>query len=283
MQPRLPEEDLPSMTLMGHLSELRNRLIKALIGVAVAYAISLTFTEPLWKFVCRPAAQALESLGYPPILYIIDPMDGFNIIWIKLPIVLAIFLSAPWVLYQLWAFIAPGLYRSERRWVVPFTVCSAALFVAGGAFAYLVLFRYGLRFLLSIGRGDGVGAMVSMEHYFGLFVNVVLGVGVMFELPVLIFLLTAIGLVTPRFLVRNSRYAILAIFILAAIITPTSDVVNLTLLAGPMCALFALGVFASYLYTLRREGRAFPWAIAALITGGAGAAGYVAWRRLSSK
>jgi len=263
MQPRLPEEDLPSMTLMGHLSELRNRLIKALIGVAVAYAISLTFTEPLWKFVCRPAAQALESLGYPPILYIIDPMDGFNIIWIKLPIVLAIFLSAPWVLYQLWAFIAPGLYRSERRWVVPFTVCSAALFVAGGAFAYLVLFRYGLRFLLSIGRGDGVGAMVSMEHYFGLFVNVVLGVGVMFELPVLIFLLTAIGL--------------------AAIITPTSDVVNLTLLAGPMCALFALGVFASYLYTLRREGRAFPWAIAALITGGAGAAGYVAWRRLSSK
>jgi sec-independent protein translocase protein TatC len=113
MQPLLPESehDLTSMPLLGHLTELRARLIKALIGVAVAYAISLTFTGPLWKFVCRPAAQALRSLGYPPILYLIDPMDGFNIIWVKLPIVIAIFLAAPWVIYQVWAFVAPGLYR----------------------------------------------------------------------------------------------------------------------------------------------------------------------------
>jgi sec-independent protein translocase protein TatC len=275
----MPAEELSSMLLVEHLTELRARIIKALAGVAVGYGVSLTFTDPLWKFVCRPAAQALEAVGYPPILYLIDPMDAFNIIWFELPIVIAIFLSAPWVLYQLWAFVAPGLYRHERRWAAPFVICSAGLFIAGGTFAYFVLFRYGLTFLLSIGHDQGTGAMVSMERYFGLFVNVVLGVGIMFEVPMVIFLLTAIGLVTPRFLVSNSRYAILAIFTLAAIITPTSDVVNLALLAGPMCALFALGVFASWVYTLRREGRALPWRIAAIGAAGAGAAGYLAWRR----
>jgi sec-independent protein translocase protein TatC len=275
----MQEEDLPSMPLMGHLTELRTRLIRALAGIAVAYAVSLTFTEPLWNFVRRPAAQALSAAGYPPILYIIDPMDSFNIIWFKLPVVVAIFLSAPWVLYQAWAFIAPGLYRNERRWAAPLILCAAALFLTGGTFAYFVLFRYGLTFLLSIGHGEGVGATVSMNYYFALFVNVVLGVGIMFELPMLIFLLTVIGLVTPRFLLRNSRYAILAIFLLAAVITPTSDVMNLALLAGPMCALFALGVFGSYLYTTRQEGRTLPWRLTLLGAGGAGAAGYFLWKR----
>jgi len=251
----MQDDELPSMPLFGHLTELRTRLIRALAGVAVAYGISLTFTGPLWRFVCEPAAQALKAAGYPPVLYMIDPMDPFNIIWFKLPVVVAIFLSAPWVLYQAWAFIAPGLYRNERRWAAPLILCSALLFIAGGVFAYFVLFRCGLTFLLSIGHNEGIGAMVSMNYYFALFVDVVLGVGIMFELPMLIFLLTAVGLVTPRFLVRNSRYAILAIFLLAAVITPTSDVMNLTLLAAPMCGLFALGVFGSYLYTLHREGR----------------------------
>src|SRR5262245_58980973 len=229
------QEDLPTMPLLGHLTELRARLIRALAGIALAYALSLTFTDPLWKLVCRPAAEALKAAGYPPILYMIDPMDSFHIIWFKLPVVIAIFLSAPWVLYQAWAFLAPGLYRDERRWAGTLLVCSALLFVAGGTFAYLVLFRYGLTFLLSIGPGEGVGAMISMNHYFALFVDVVLGVGIMFELPMLIFVLTVIGLVTPRFLVRNCRYAVLAIFLLAAVVTPTSDVMNLALLAGPMC------------------------------------------------
>jgi sec-independent protein translocase protein TatC len=139
--------------------------------------------------------------------------------------------------------VAPGLYRDERRWAGSFVVTASVLFIGGGAFAYLVLFRYGLTFLLGIGRAEGLGAVVSVTHYFSLLVNVVLGVGIMFELPMLILLLTAIGLVTPRFLVRNSRYAILAIFMLATVITPTSDVVNLALLAGPMCALFGVGIF----------------------------------------
>lgn len=273
------EEDLPSMPLVDHLTELRTRLIRAVAGFAAAYAVSLTFTHPLWKLVCRPAAQALTALGYPPTLYVVDPLDGFNIIWIGLPLVSAAFLSAPWILYQIWAFVAPGLYREERRWAGSFAVAASLLFIGGGIFAYLVLFRYGLTFLLGIGREEGLGAVVSVNLYFGLLINVVLGVAIMFELPMLIFLLTAIGLVTPRFLIRNSRYAVLVIFILAAIITPTSDVVNLSLLAGPMCALFALGILASYLYTRHREGHSLPWKVGLVATAGIGGAGYLVWRK----
>jgi len=265
------------MSFVEHLAELRARLIKAVLGLAVAFVVSLTFTDPLWRFVCRPAAQALKTLGYPPQLYVFDPMDGFQIIWVKLPIVWAIFLASPWVLYQLWAFIAPGLYRHERRWVAPVLVGSSGLFILGGVFAYFVVFRYGLTFLLSIAKGNFVVPMVPMDIYFERFVDVVLGVGILFELPVLIFLLTALGLVTPHFLIRHSRYAILAIFILAAVITPSTDVFNLMLFATPMCVLFFLGVLASYLLVLRREGRSFSWRPVAWVAAAAALAGGGTW------
>src|SRR5262245_48525130 len=181
MQVQEAAEDLCAMPLFDHLTELRARVIKAVIGFAAAYAICLTFTAPLWKEVCRPAAGALAALGYAPMLYVSDPMEPFNIVYIKLPIVSAIFLAAPWMLYQLWAFVAPGLYRSELRWTASLLIAAALLFVGGGVFAYLALFRNSLEFLLDIGRSVGSGATVSMERYFGLFVNVVLGAGVTFE------------------------------------------------------------------------------------------------------
>src|SRR5208283_4335666 len=142
---------------------------------------------------------------------------------------------------------------------VPFVLTSAGLFIGGGLFAYFVAFRYGLTFLLSIGAGNHVEPMVSISEYFDLFVNVILGVGLVFELPVLIFFLTLLRIVSPAFLVRHSRYAILIIFIIAAVVTPTPDVFNLMLFALPMCLLFYVGIFAGYLLVLRREGRKFPW------------------------
>lgn len=271
------EEDMLRMSFLEHLAELRARLLRALAGLAVAYFLSLTFTDPLWRFVCRPAAQALQALGYPPQLYVFDPIDGFQIIWVKLPIVWAIFLASPWVLYQFWAFIAPGLYRHERRWAGPLLVGSSGLFIAGGVFAYFVVFRYGLTFLLSIAKGNFVVPMVAMDIYFERFVDVVLGVGILFELPVLIFLLTGLGLVTPGFLVRHSRYAILAIFTLAAVVTPSTDAFNLMLFATPMCVLYFLGVGASYVLALRREGRQLPWKPVALVATSALAVGGGVW------
>jgi sec-independent protein translocase protein TatC len=253
------EDGMLRMSFLQHLEELRGRIIKALWGVAVAFVVSLTFSNELWNFVSQPAVQALKTLGYPQTLKQITPMESFNVIWFKLPVLCAIFLGSPWVLYQVWAFISPGLYRKERRWAVPFVLTSAGLFILGGVFAYFVAFRYGLTFLLSIGSGNHVEPMVSITEYFDLFVNVILGVGLVFELPVLIFFLTLLRLASPAFLVRHSRYAILVIFIIAAVVTPTPDVFNMMLFAVPMCLLFYVGIFAGYLLVLHRENRRFPW------------------------
>ena len=254
------DEGMLRMSFLGHLEELRTRIIRALMGVAVAFVLSLTYCSQLWDFVCQPAVAALKTLGYKEQnLVQIEPMEAFNIIWFKLPVLCAIFLAAPWILYQVWAFIAPGLYKRERRWAAPFVLGAGGLFIFGGFFAYFVVFRFGLTFLLSIGQGNHVVAMVSMTEYFDLFVNVMLGVGLIFELPVLIFLAILLRLVTPSFLMNHSRYAILAIFIIAAIVTPTPDVFNLMLFAVPMCFLFYIGIFAGYLLVLHREDRRFPW------------------------
>jgi len=266
--PRVPveeedEEDggMLRMSFLEHLEELRKRIIYALYGFGAAFLICIVFCYQLWDFVRAPAVDALTKIGVnPPDLVVNEPMEGFSIIWVKVPLVFALFLGSPWVLYQVWAFIAPGLYQKEKRLAVPFVLSTAGLFITGGLFAYFVAFRYGLAFLLGIGLSNGVRPLVTITHYFDLFVNVMLGVSLVFELPVAIFFLTLLHLASPRFLLEHSRYAVLAIVILAAIITPTPDFFNLMLFAVPMCLLFFIGVFASYLLVLKREGRKFPWA-----------------------
>jgi sec-independent protein translocase protein TatC len=254
------ERGMLRMSFMEHLEELRSRVLRALLGVIVAFLVSLSFANPLWRLVANPATNALKHLGVnPPTLTIIKPMEGFNIIYLKLPLLVSIFLGSPWILYQVWAFISPGLYKREKRWAIPFILCTAGLFIAGGLFAYFVAFRYGLEFLLGIGRDANVTPMVSVNEYFDLFVNVTLGVGLVFEMPVLIFFLTLLRIASPRFLLRHSRYAILAITIIAAIVTPTPDVFNMMIFAVPMVMLFFVGVFVSHLLVLKREGKKFPW------------------------
>jgi sec-independent protein translocase protein TatC len=261
-EPEEEEDGMLRMSFLGHLEELRRRIFMMLIGVAVAFTLSLTFCNPLWKAVAAPATDALTALGIdPPNLVAITPMEQFNIIWFKLPTLVAIFLSSPWIVFQVWGFISPGLYKKERRFAAPFILCSAGLFIAGGCFAYFVAFRFGITFLLGVGRDVGVTPMVSMSEYFDLFVNVMLGIGLVFELPVIIFFLTLIRVVSPKFLIAHSRYAILGIVIVAAVVTPTPDIFNLLLFAVPMCMLFYVGIFASYILVLKREGRRLPWNI----------------------
>ena len=254
------EEGMLRMSFMEHLEELRSRIIKALYGLAIAFVLSLVFAGKLWDIISDPAVEALKHLGVnPPRLAQLTPMEGFTVIWVKLPLLCSVFLASPWIVYQLWAFISPGLYKRERRWALPFVLLTAGLFIAGGFFAYFLAFRFGLEFLLSIGMANNVQPVVSISEYSDLFVNVTLGVGLVFELPVLIFLLTLLHVASPRFLFRHSRYAILAIVIIAAIITPTPDAFNLMLFAVPMCALYFVGIFFSYLLVLKREGQRFPW------------------------
>jgi sec-independent protein translocase protein TatC len=248
------------MSFLEHLEELRKRLLLAVGGIGVAFFLCLFFSDELWNVVVSPATAALTHLKViPPTLRQISPMDSFRIMWMELPILAAVFLASPWLMYQVWAFIAPGLYKRERRWAAPFVLSSAGLFIVGGLFAYFVAFRYGLEFLLGLALGKGVDPSISMTEYYDLFVDVMLGVGIIFEIPVILFLLTLIRVASPSFLIKHSRYAILIIVILAAVITPTGDVFNLALFATPMIVLFYVGIFASWILVLHREKRRFPW------------------------
>lgn len=291
------EDGMLRMSFLDHLGELRSRIIRALVGFGVVFLGCLVFSNQLWlivqapaveafhrltiqaqesddakvKEVCKapatqatspPCAQATKAAAEPKIsgsLVGIDPMEQFSILWMWTPLVASLFVGSPWILYQIWAFIAPGLYKSERKWAVPFVLTTAGLFITGGLFAYFIAFRYGLTFLLGLGGFAGIRPMISIDKYFELFVDVMLGVSAIFEMPIIIFFLILLRLATPKFLMEHSRYAILAIVILAAIITPTPDVFNLMLFAVPMCLLFFVGVFAGYLLVLHREKKKFPW------------------------
>jgi sec-independent protein translocase protein TatC len=261
------DEGMLRMSFLEHLEEMRTRIIRALMGFGVAFLFCIVFCYQLWDFVRAPSVDALTKIGVkPPSLYVNEPMEAFSIIWVKVPLVFALFLASPWVFYQIWAFIAPGLYQKEKRLALPFVLSTAGLFILGGCFAYFVAFRFGLAFLLGIGLSNGVIPIVTITHYFDLFVNVILGVALVFELPIAIFFLTVLHQASPRFLMQHSRYAILAIVIVAAIITPTPDFFNLMLFAVPMVLLYFVGVFASYLLVLKREGKRFPWVKVILFT-----------------
>jgi sec-independent protein translocase protein TatC len=257
-EPGDDDEGMLRMSFLEHLEELRSRLIKMLVGFGVIFLACMAAARPLWDIVQAPAADALKKIGHGK-LVAIGVMEQFSIIYVWVPVVAAIFLGSPWIVYQIWAFIAPGLYKRERRWAVPFVLITAGLFLLGGVFAYFVAFRYALVFLLGIGQFAGVESMVSIETYFDTFVDVMLGISLVFEMPVVIFFLTLLRVASPSWLLKHSRYAVLAITILAAVITPTPDAFTMTLLAVPMCLLYFVGVFAGYLLVMKREGRRFPW------------------------
>jgi sec-independent protein translocase protein TatC len=259
------DEGMLRMSFLEHLEELRARIVGSLAGMGIAFLCCIVFSERIWKALYRPAVEALKQAGATdPRLFMTTPTEAFSIIWVKIPVLASLFIASPWILYQVWAFIAPGLYKHERQWAAPFVISAASLFVIGGVFAYYVAFPLGLAFLLGIGTSSELGTVITITEYFDLFFNVTLGMGVVFELPVLIFFLSLLRIVTPAFLVRNSRYAILAIVVVAALITPTPDVINLMLISVPMIVLYFSGVLASYLLWLSREKRRFPWLLVLL-------------------
>jgi sec-independent protein translocase protein TatC len=267
------DDTLLRMSFLEHLDELRSRLIRALVGFGAIFLACLAFSDKLWLIVQAPAVEAFRKLGTGGLVGI-NAMEQFEIIWMWTPLVASLFLGSPWILYQVWAFIAPGLYPRERKWAVPFVLTTGGLFILGGLFAYFLAFRYGLTFLLGIGKFAGVTTTLSIDSYFDLFVDVMLGVSLLFEIPVVIFFLVLLRLATPKFLMQHSRYAILGI-IIASFVTPTTDVVNMSLFAVPMCLLFFVGVFAGYILVLHREQQRFPWlkfvlsTLAALLIAGA--------------
>lgn len=242
--------DLRRMSFLDHLEELRQRIIRCLIAVSLGFGVCWVFRDTIYAALAHPIVQALRDLHLDEQLVYTNPVQIFTL-YVRLAMFAGIFLASPYVLWQVWGFISPGLYPHEKRYAFPFTAFCSGLFIMGGAFAYFVAFPAALHFLLDFSHQ--FKPMITADEYFSLATMIIFGMALVFELPVLILVLTVLHLVTPSFLYRNTRYAILLIFVVAAIVTPTPDIPNMMLFALPLTALYFVGIGLSYIVVRSRR------------------------------
>jgi sec-independent protein translocase protein TatC len=252
------EEPGGAMTFFEHLSELRKRIIYSLYAIGIGAFIGIYLSKYLIYWINKPMLKALADAHLDPKLIYTHPAGYLNLV-ITVGVYLGIVLASPIVLYQIWLFVAPALYKHERGAITGFMFSTVFLFLAGIAFGYFITLPYVLHFLVSPGPlfmlQRDVTPMISVNEYFDLILLILLGIGLMFELPVLIFFLSLFGIVTPKFLWKNSKYAILVISVVAAIVTPTPDALTMLVFMAPMIALYFLGIVVSAVVTRRRDRR----------------------------
>ena len=240
--------EMPGMSLMEHLDELRKRIIRSFIFLVVGFGAAWGFRERFVAFIQAPLNRIGKSLVFT------HPMDPLHLD-IQVSLIGGLILASPFILYQVWMFIAPGLYQKERRFVIPFMAATVGLFLTGAAFGYFWVLPGALQILI-VNFGHNFTSMVTIEEYSSFFLSIILGLGISFELPVLIFFLALFGIVTPRFLWKNIRYAILAVFLVAAIICPSPDPWTMCIYAIPMLALYLLGIgVAWWVHPARRKAK----------------------------
>ncbi|MGE5342777.1 MAG: twin-arginine translocase subunit TatC [Candidatus Omnitrophota bacterium] len=235
------------MTFFEHLGELRKRILYSLGFVMIFFMVSWTFVDkiyywlslPLVKFLPRGEKLAFTSLTEPFMMYV------------KLSFIAGLFTAAPFVFHQLWLFISPALHKKEKKMVFPFVLFTTVCFLAGGAFGYFFVFPWACKFFLEVGKN--FHAIITVDEYFSLAANVLLGIALIFELPVLSYVLAKFGILTASFLTRNFRYAIVMIFIIAAVITPTPDAVTQSLFAVPMILLYLLSILIAKVVAPKSE------------------------------
>jgi sec-independent protein translocase protein TatC len=246
-------ETMPTMGFLDHLEELRKRIVYSIIAVGIGCAACWGYRERIYAIMQRPIMDALKKNGLSEKLVYLNPTEPFNL-YLKIAALAGLFLTSPFVLYQVWLFISPGLYRREKRYVTPFMISTIGLFTCGGYFGYKIVYPRALDFLINFGKQ--FTPMITIGEYTHLFLSIVLGMGLIFEMPILVFFLAFMGILSPGFMLKHFRYAILIIFIIAAIVTPTPDVVNMCIFAAPMVALYAVSVGVAWVvHPKQREAR----------------------------
>ena len=228
------------MPLTAHLEELRTRMIRILVVLGIGFVACYAFKDDLFAIITHPLRGALPANSF--MIYTNLPEAFF--IHMKIAFFASLFLTAPFTLYQIWKFISPGLFPEEKHYVVPFVVTASLLFIAGILFGYFIVLPPAFAFFMTF-SSDMLKPMISFREYISLLLKFLLAFGISFELPVFLFFLAKIGLVNAKMLSRYRRYAILAIFVAAAILTPTPDVVTQTLMALPMMLLYEIGIIAA--------------------------------------
>jgi sec-independent protein translocase protein TatC len=232
------------MPFLAHLDELRKRVMRAALGVLVGVAIGYAFADQILDFLLGPVHDGMGQLS------VIRPAEAF-INKLKAAFVGGIFVSLPWAFYQVWAFIAPGLYPRERRWVVPAVTAACTLFLVGAAFCYWIALPAAIGFLAE--QGEQFESNVTVDYAFGFSTKLLFGLGFVFEMPLFILALARMGLVTPRSLWRKMDVATFVCFLVAAVITPTPDVITMSIFALPMIGLYVVGIGVAWIAAPRRR------------------------------
>jgi sec-independent protein translocase protein TatC len=243
------DEESPGgkMSFLEHLDELRKRIVRACMGIAVGVVLGFFFIEKIFAFLMAPARAAL-----PPgtTLIYTQPGEAFSL-YITVSLISGALIAAPYIMYQVWMFIAPGLYSNEKRMAIPFVVFSTLGFLAGAAFNHYVAFRFIMAFFASFNSVD-LRFMPKLDDVFGLYTKMLLGIGIVFQMPTVVFFLAKMRMVSARFLARHFKYALLLIFIIAAVITPTGDPMTQTIFAAPMIVLYGISIIVAWIVGPKR-------------------------------
>ena len=236
------------MSFLEHLDELRKRIVQSVLGVAIGVGLGFFFINPIVNFILTPTWRVL-----PPgsrMIYT-QPGEAFGL-YVQIGLIVGVVLASPWIMYQVWLFIAPGLYANEKRFAVPFVLMSTIGFVGGAAFNHYIVFPFMMSFFASFNTADLI-FMPRLEDVFDLYSKMLIGMGLVFQMPTVVFFLAKMRLVTARFLLRNTKYAILVIFVVAAVITPSGDMITQSIFAAPMLGLYALSILIAWIVTPKRE------------------------------
>jgi sec-independent protein translocase protein TatC len=240
----IEEEKQP---FLSHLEELRKRLIICAITVGVGFVISYIFSERLFQILVRPLKQVMPEGDR----LIFTNLPEMFLTYLKTAFICGILLAAPVIFHQLWLFIAPGLYQHEKKYAIPFVLFSTILFVGGALFGYFVVFPFGFKFFLGFAN-EYIQALPSVKQYFSFSIKLLFAFGVVFELPVVSYFLSKMGIVTPEFLKKKRKYALLLTFVLAAILTPP-DVLTQLMMAGPLILLYEIGILVAKMARRKKE------------------------------
>ncbi len=224
------------MTFLEHLEDLRKRLFYSFVALFIGFVPGWVFSKQLYAILARPVTQYLPEGTKLAFTTLTAPF----MLYMKVAFLASLFFMSPFVFLQIWYFVAPGLYRKEKKYAVPFVLMTTFFFSLGALFAYFIVFPWACRFFLTLGRD--FQPVITVDQYFGFALKVILGIALIFELPTLVFFLAKMGLVTARWMVKNFKYAVLLVFVIAAVITPTPDVITQSIVAVPMLVLYGFSI-----------------------------------------
>jgi len=238
------------MTFLEHLEDLRHRLFNSFLALIAGFIPGWIFSREIYEVLAEPVKRYLPEGTKMAFTTLTAPF----MLYIKVAFLAAVFLTSPFIFLQLWYFIAPGLYQKEKKYVVPFVLMTTFFFSLGALFGYFIVFPWACRFFLHL--GSDFQPVITVDQYFGFALKVLLGISLVFELPTIVFFLAKMGLVTASWMVRNFKYAVLAAFIVSAVITPTPDMVTQSIVAVPMLLLYGISILIALVVGRKKEEKA---------------------------